>query len=311
MADCLILSDDAGDFAAELLRTTKPPLPVEVCTSVEAALGKYSGQSILFGSPDLVAKVLPELPQVDWVQSTWAGVTPLIAIDRRDYILTGVKDVFGPQISEYVMGYLLAHELKIHERMQQQHSRNWFTAPSGVLEGKRLGIMGTGSIGSHLARTAEAFGLSVRGLNSAGAPASQFGEVMPVSQLHDFLDGLDYLVTVLPHTEETDRLLDKAALAILPAHAYVVNVGRGNVIDDAALVAALQNNELAGAALDVFDQEPIPDDSPLWNTPDLSITAHVAAMSHPSLIVPIFVDNYRRYSNGQPLKHTIDLDKGY
>ena len=134
---------------------------------------------------------------------------------------------------------------------------------------------------------------------------------MPLSRLHDFLEPLDYLVAVLPQTAATEKLLDKTALAKLPAHAYFINVGRSNVLDDKALTDALQGKELAGATLDVFDQEPLPVDSPLWDTPGLSITAHIAAISHPSLIVPIFVENYRRYVSKQALRYVVDFDKGY
>ena len=311
MSDCLIVSGAAREFADEISRTADSPVACEVCTSTSEALARYSGQSVLFGNPDMVAAILPALPAVDWVQSTWAGVKPLAMIDRRDYVLTGVKEVFGAQISEYVMGYLLAHELRVLERMQQQRMRNWFTQSSSVLQGKRLGVMGTGSIGSHIAKTAGVFGVKVAGLNSTGALSPEFDAVLPAAQLHDFLDGLDYLVSTLPQTNGTDNLLDATALAKLPSHAYFINVGRGNVVDDAALMHALQNDDLGGAALDVFDEEPIPEDSPFWDTPRLSITAHIAAISHPSLIVPIFLENYRRYINGEPLQFVIDLDKGY
>jgi phosphoglycerate dehydrogenase-like enzyme len=311
MTECLIIAAAAKELAEEISRTADCPIPVKACTSAEEALDVYADQTIVFGNPDMIAGILPELPGVGWVQSSWAGVTPLIAIDRRDYVLTGVKDVFGPQISEYVMGYLLAHELKVLERMNQQRNHNWFDDSSGVLRGKCLGIMGTGSIGAHIANTARVFGVKVTGLSRSGGPSSAFDKVMPVAQLHEFLEETDYLVATLPQTDGTENLLDKAALAKLPAHAYFINVGRSNVVNGKALADALRNNELAGAALDVFDEEPIPRKSPLWNTPGLSITAHIAAISHPSLIVPIFVENYRRYCDKQPLKYVVDFDRGY
>ena len=311
MPGCLVLSGAAERFAEEIARAGDIDIAVEACTTVAEALRRYSGQSIVFGNPDLVAAILPELPAVDWVQSTWAGVKPLCDIARRDYVLTGVKDVFGPQISEYVMAYLLAHKLKVHERMARQCKREWYPASSGVLHGKRLGVMGTGSIGAHVARTGRAFGMKLTGLSRSGAPLPDFNHVEPVSRLHDFLAGLDFLVTTLPQTDSTDRLLDRAALGKLPSHAYVINVGRGNVIDDDALVEALESGTLAGAALDVFNEEPLPCDSRFWSAPNLTITAHIAAISHPSLIAPVFLENYRRFSNGEPLKFVIDLDKGY
>lgn len=311
MPDCLIITANAEELAEEIARLADFPIAIKACTSAEQAMAEYADESVIFGNPDMIAAVLPKMWAVDWIQSTWAGVTPLMALDQRDYVLTGIKDVFGPQMSEYVMGYLLAHELRVVQRMHEQREHNWCKTLSGTLQGKRLGMMGTGSIGRHIAKTATHFGVKVTGLSRSGAESPEFEHVLKVGQLHAFLEHLDYLVAALPQTSATDKLLDAAALARLPAHAYFINIGRSNVVDDEALIDALRHNKLAGAALDVFDEEPIPQDNPLWDTPNLSITAHVAAVSHSSLIVPIFVDNYRRYSEEQPLKFVIDFDAGY
>ena len=307
----MIVTTIADEFAEEVARISASPIPVKACATAEQALNEYNGETILFGSPSMIVPILPELPSVKWVQSSWAGVTPFMNSSRRDYLLTGVKDVFGPQMSEYVIGYLLAHELKVLQRNKEQSKHNWFKDFSGTLQAKRLGIMGTGSIGKHIAGTAKHFGMRVTGLSRSGAATSGFDEVMSANELYRFLRETDYLVATLPHTKETDNLLDAAALEILPAHAYFINVGRSNVIDDDALIDALQNGNLAGATLDVFDEEPIPKNSTLWDAPNLSITAHIAAISDPLLLVPIFVDNYQRYINDQPLRYVIDFDAGY
>ena len=311
MPTCLIVTATVEEYVEELTRLADAPIPFKACNSAEQALEAYTDESILFGRPDMIAELLPKMPTVDWVQSTWAGVTPLIDARRRDYVLTGVKDVFGPQISEYVIGYLLAQQLRVLERMQEQQRHSWFKGHSGTLEGKRLGIMGTGSIGQHIAKSARCFDMTVAGFSRSGTHQPGFDSVMQADQLHEFLAAIDYLVAILPNTPDTDKLLDAAALAKLPAHAYFINIGRSNVVDDEALIDALRKNKLAGAALDVFDLEPIPQDSPLWDTPNLTITAHVAAVSYPSIIVPIFVDNYRRYLKQQPLKFVVDFDAGY
>jgi len=311
MSDCLLLTSDADKFAEEIKRLADFPLCISVCKSPAQALEVYAGQAVVFGEPAMIAAVLEKTPEVEWVQSTWAGVTPLVSCKRRDYVLTGVKGIFGPQMSEYVLGYLLAHELKFVERMRAQRERDWAAIPSGVLQGKRLGVMGTGSIGQHLARTAASFGVSVTGLSRSGVAAPNFETVRPVDQLYEFLEGIDYLVSTLPQTDATDSLLDAAALAKLPRHAYFINVGRSNVIDDAALIDALRDGGIAGAALDVFDEEPLPHDSPLWDTPNLSVTPHIAAISHPALITPIFIDNFRRYLRGHALQYVVDFDAGY
>lgn len=311
MPDCLIISSDAADLAREIERISEIPIETRPCISAEQAVGEYGGETILFGQPAMIAQALPEMPGVDWVQSSWAGVEPLLNFERRDYRLTGIKGVFGPQMSEYVFGHLLAFELRLSERAARQQNKEWYQARSGTLHGKRLGIMGTGSIGRHIARTARAFGMTVSGLSRTGEETPGFDSVEPSNRIDGWLGNLDYLVATLPRTPQTNHLLNEKTLALLPAHCFLVNVGRSNVLDEAALVDALRNRRLGGAALDVFEQEPLPEDSPLWHCPGLSITAHISAISHPGLIAPIFVENYRRYRAGLELKYRVDFEAGY
>jgi len=307
----LIIGDDAGDYAALVETADDLSISIAVCPNASDAASVYSDQTILFGNPDSIARVLPDMPTVEWVQSTWAGVTPLLEIGRRDYLLTGIKGVFGPQMSEFVIGYMLASELKVIERLAAQRDRQWFKKASGTLLGKKIGVMGTGSIGQAIARRAKDNGMTVTGLSRTGESNPDFENVFKVEDLHKFLHDLDYLVSVLPHTTETDQLLDQSALAQLPAHAYFINVGRANVVDDEALLSALASDQLRGAVLDVFDVEPVPAESRLWDAPNLLITGHIAAISHPALIAPIFLENYRRFVSGQSLQNVISFDNGY
>jgi len=311
MADALIITRIADEFVDEISRLSGGSIDVTACRTVKEAALAYTDETVLFGNPADIAEVLPAMPTVDWVQSSWAGVAPLIALDKRDYTLTGVKDVFGPQMSEYVFGYLLAHELKILRRKHEQKKRHWYREHSGVLDSKTIGVMGTGSIGRHIAATARAFNMQVIGFSRSGDGVNGFDAVYSPSSLHEFLARSNYLVSTLPATVETDHLLNERSIRHLPDHAYFVNVGRSNVVDDDALMKALRTGKLSGAAIDVFDSEPVPADSPLWNTPNLSLTAHIAAISHPLLIVPIFIENYRRYAAGKPLLHVVDFEAGY
>lgn len=306
----LIVSEDAEELA-RLVNEGAPSVDVTTATSAGEAAAVYDDHRVLFGSPASIAEILPDMPAVEWVQSTWAGVTPLVQLDRKDYVLTGIKDVFGPQMSEYVIGYLLAHELRILRRVEEQRARRWWPGESGALAGKQLGILGAGSIGRAIAGKAQALGVTVLGLSRSGAEHPEFASVYPTTHLAEFLGRLDYLVSVLPGTPATDRLLNAGTLAMLPARAVFVNVGRGNVVDHAALIESLREGRLAGAVLDVFDEEPVPHDSPLWDTPNLLMTAHMAAVSHPALIAPIFLENYRRFVSGRELLHVVDFDRGY
>jgi len=307
----LILGDDSAELGGLIAANAELSIPVTVCRDAADATAAYKDQSILLGDPVSIAHILADMPTVKWVQSTWAGVTPLLEIERRDYVLTGIKDVFGPQMSEYVLGYMLAHELRITERLTEQRSHQWCESASGTLLGKKIGVMGTGSIGEAIASRAHRNGMVVTGLSRSGRPNSTFEDVYTTADMAGFLSELDYLVSVLPDTPETDNLLDEASLAHLSSHACFINVGRANVVDDDALIQALNSNALGGAVLDVFDEEPVPEDSPLWDTPNLLMTPHIAAISHPELIVPIFLQNYERFITGRTLMNLIDFEHGY
>ena len=265
----------------------------------------------MFGNPQMIAEVLTELPDVRWVQSSWAGVAPLIGHPRRNYHLTGIKNVFGPQMAEYVLGYLLAHELRIFERYEKQQTRTWFPEASGVLHGKRLGVLGTGSIGSYVAEASLAFGMRPTGFSRSGQGKAPFEKVYDAASIVDFLEPLDYAVATLPATAETRHILNKETLSALPNHAVLVNIGRSATINTDHLTAALDEQRIAGAILDVFDEEPLSRSNPIWNTKNLIVTAHIAAISHPLLVVPIFIDNYHRLREGRELQYLIDFDVGY
>jgi phosphoglycerate dehydrogenase-like enzyme len=307
----LVLSDDAVEYLPLLAGLARQGTELAVASSVPAARTAWSGQPVVLGRPDLVAAVLGEMPAVRWVQSTWAGVTPLLALERRDFLLTGIKDTFGPQMTEYVLGHLLARELRVSERLERQRRHQWWPETSGSLQGKTLGIMGTGSIGRCMARMAAHFGLRVIGYNRSGVAEEGFEQVFPSARLEAFLAIPDYLVCVLPDTPDTHHLLNERTLRSLRRSCCLVNVGRGNAIDEAALAAALHRGDIAGAVLDVFQSEPLAATSPLWDAPGVVVTAHIAAKSHPPDIARIFIENYNRFVAGEPLNYSIDFARGY
>jgi phosphoglycerate dehydrogenase-like enzyme len=306
-----ILDRDAHDYLPLLEGLARQGVELSTAISPVSARAAWAGQPVVLGQPDLVASALAGMPGVRWVQSTWAGVTPLLKLERRDFLLTGVKGVFGPQMAEYVLGVLLARELRLAERREHQDRRDWWPADSGSLQGKTLGVMGSGSIGRCIAARAAAFGLRVIGCSRRGGSVDGFERMFPVERLDEFLPLADYLVCVLPDTPETSGLLGAQAFRVMRNSCCLVNVGRGNVIDEAALVEALHQGEIAGAVLDVFREEPLPTGSPLWDAPGLTLTAHVAAKSHPPEIARIFVDNYNRFVAGEPLLYPIDFERGY
>jgi len=267
---------------------------------------------VVLGEPSLIAPAIGRLSSITWVQSTWAGVEPLLdPALRRDYVLTNARGVFGGLMSEYVFGYLLAHERMIFRKHAAQQEGRWDAAPPGTLKGKQIGLLGVGSIGAALARTAKHFGMRVKGYTRSSEGCADVDEYFHGAERIAFARDLDYLVCIVPNTSGTRRLVDAELLAALPPRAVFVNPGRGAAVDESALADALQSRRLACAVLDVFQQEPLPPDHVLWRTPNVLITSHTAALSAPEDIAPVFIDNYRRFAAGQPLWHRVDFEAGY
>jgi phosphoglycerate dehydrogenase-like enzyme len=302
MPKLLLLSQDPDSYLA-LLQAALPRLEIVTAPAADCDLA--------FGDPSLLKDAIPHLPSLMWLQSTWAGVEPLLnPALPRNYILTNARGVFGPLMSEFIFGYLLLYERNILQHLESQKQNRWNNLLTGTLRGKTLGLMGVGSIGAHVAGTAKHFGMTVRGFTRASEDCADV-DVYFHADLPAFADGLDYLVNILPNTRETRQLIDSSVLAALPAHALFLNVGRGSAVDESALTQALNTGRLRGAVLDVFQQEPLPPDHIFWRTPNLLITSHTAAPSFPKDIAALFIDNYRLYIDGKPLKYQVDFERGY
>lgn len=269
--------------------------------------------NIVLGDPDALVSALPKLKRLEWVQSTWAGFTPLLAPDlRRDYMLTHIKDVFGPMMTEYVLCHMLMNERKSLARYASQQNGQWDTTDPGQIKGKTVGIMGPGSIGQHIARAAKYFGMATKGYSRHGAACDGVDQCYDNQyDLAEFVRDLDYLVAVLPDTPDTCNLVDERVLSAMKPEAVFINVGRGNVVDEDALAAAVNNGRPAGAVLDVFKEEPLHENHPFWHTPGIIVTSHTAALSFPEEITPVFIDNYHRFVQGTPLKYQVDFSRGY
>lgn len=312
MHKLLILAREEGEYHRFVQAAHLPDLETISTADPMEASARATGCDMAFGEPSLLCQALPHLDRLRWVQSTWAGIEPLLDLSlRRDYVLTNACGVFGGLMSEYVFGYMLAHERQIFQAHAAQTARHWDPRPAGSLHGKQLGLLGVGSIGAAVARTAKHFAMRVKGYTRSSEACPSVDAYFHVPDWRAFAADVDYLVSVLPNTSETRLIVDATKLRMLPRRAVFINPSRGSVVDEAALAAALQAGELAGAVLDVFEQEPLPRDNVLWRTPNVLITAHTAAVSVPEDIAAIFVDNYRRLVRGQPLRCRVDFDRGY
>ncbi|PMF08067.1 2-ketoacid reductase, partial [Vibrio lentus] len=231
---------------------------------------------------------------------------------RQDYTLTNVKGIFGPAIAEYVLGYTISHFRHFTHYHQQQQQRNWQPQLYTSLADKTMVILGTGSIGSHLAKAASAFGIHTIGVNRTGIPSKQetFKDTFHINELEAALKQADIVVNTLPSTDETYHLLNQTTLSYC-SNVLLFNVGRGEGVDNKALLLAIKNKWVEHAFLDVFECEPLTQEHPFWKLPQVTITPHIAALSEPRQVVEIFANNYQQWRDGFTLNHTIDFDKGY
>ncbi len=308
----LILSRDPTRYAELIKRFDFTDLELVAFDSVEEAKKYVENCNIIFGAPKLIALILVAANKLQWVQSIFAGVEYLLSPPQRtDYILTGVKGVFGPLMSEYVFAYILAIERNILEVYENQQRKVWQKIQYKSLRGRLIGICGLGSVGLHIARTAKHFGMKVWGYKRSYEEVPGIDRIFTQSDFKEFLSNPDYIVITLPSTPDTLHLMDYDTIKAMKSSAVLINVGRGSVVSESALVRALEEKLIRGAVLDVFEEEPLPQESRLWALPNVVITPHNSGFSFPEDIVKIFAENYRRFVDKKPLKYIVDFNRGY
>lgn len=286
--------------------------------TAEALAAALEGADVLLawsGGRDLLRPAWGSARSLRWIQAASAGVDGLLFPELVDseVVVTNAHGVFDRPIAEHVTAMLLLFAKDLRGVLERQRRREWRPRDTETLEGKRLLVVGVGSIGRAIARTAKAFGMMVRGVGRTTRPDALFGTVMGVDELHDALRWADVVVDALPATPATHHLFDAEAFAAMNPWVRFVNVGRGSTVDEAALIEALRAGRIAAAALDVFETEPLPPDSPLWELPNVVITPHVAGdvAGWREAVVELFVENLERYLTGEPLKGVVDKRLGF
>jgi len=307
----LIAEHDHAVYA-RLLRQAAPEL--EVLTSGDSAeLARQAVDCpVWLGQPDLLATLLRQGHQPQWLQSTWAGITPLLADGlRRDYRLTRAVGIFGQVMAEYVLTYMLGHEREVLARLVSQVERKWDNRTGQSLVGRKVLIVGTGDIGQSVAQFLLPFGVKLYGIASQAREQAPFIEVAGLEDLGRLVGEVDYVVNLLPNTPSTHDLYDAALFKQFKPTGLFINAGRGVAVVDADLVQALKDGHLAGAVIDVCRQEPLPQRHPFWTAWGLLLTGHSSAPTSPELMVQLFVDNLRAYEAKQALRGEVDFARGY
>ncbi len=281
-------------------------------------LEQIATTEVLMGTTGTAREYFEAASNLRWFQSINAGLERLEreGILGMGFAVTSGAGIASVAIAEWVLGTMVMLTKNLHVYVRQQGECNWESRRSGELDGKTVGIVGLGAIGRETAKRCRAFGMPViasRRTVSAGSADPDCDLLLPYSDLDRLLEESDYVVLSLPLTAETRGLIGAAQLARMKPTAFLLNVARGDVIDQGALVAALKTGVIAGAGLDVTSPEPLPADSDLWTIPNLILTPHMSGNveGYGHKAAGVFVANLRRYVAGEPLEHLANATLGY
>jgi len=277
----------------------------------------------IFVGYSLRTEQLKYAKKLKWIHSTAAGIAQLTYPELREsgMLVTNPRGVFSVPMAEHIMGLLIAMARNFPDSVRFQDKSKWgqqqiWDKPQRLTElsGKILLIVGYGSIGEELAKRAKAFGMRMWGVTRSGKGDMTFAEkIVPASSLRDALRQADYVVIAAPETAETKHLIGVAEISYMKRGARLVNVGRGSLLDETALISALNDGQLGGAALDVTGTEPLPENSPLWRAPNLFITPHTSAVSDRlwERQADLLVELLELWFSGREMRNVVDLARGY
>jgi glyoxylate/hydroxypyruvate reductase len=255
-------------------------------------------------------------PRLRWLQSTSAGIGQMVkrvGLDRTDITFTTASGVHARPLADFCLMAMLMFAKNYVWMERDKKAKRWERYCGEELTGKTLAIVGIGRVGQEVARHGKRMDMRVTGMRRSDAPVPDVDKLFDRAELHAMLREADFLVLAAPHTPETEGIIGEAELAVLKPSAVLINIGRGALVDEDALIQALQQRRLAGAALDVLRDEPPPQDSPLWDMPNVIISPHSASTvtQENARITDIFCDNLRRYLSGQPLRNVLDKERLY
>ncbi|MGB7257612.1 MAG: D-2-hydroxyacid dehydrogenase [Pseudolabrys sp.] len=261
---------------------------------------------LLCFSPPMADHVVRDAKKLKWIQALGTGVDNIVDLPSlgKEVLVTNVRGIHGPPVSEAAISYMLELARKLPDATRAQEKREWVRWPAQLLHGKTVGILGVGLIAEALAPICKAFGMTVVGISSGPRATSGFDRMVHRDDLVKIAGELDYLVALTPLTKETRGIVGTKVLAAMKPSAYVVNVARGGVVDEPALIEALDKGTIAGAALDVFAQEPLPPDNPIWRAKNALIYSHLGGYSegYEDRAMPTIAGNMACYLAGEPRK---------
>ncbi len=307
----LVYHPEEAQAYARLIRAPRGRVRVRVASTPADAEPYLEEMEVLYtwGFPP---GFFPSARRLRWVQVMGAGVDRFLdAPFPPKVILTRAEGMFGPWMAEYTFAWLLWGNQHLETLRAAQRASRWEPVPPTLLRDRTLGVVGLGSIGRSIAHLGRAFAMRVIGLNRSGRQVPEVERVYRRAAVREMLRASDYVVLVVPLTPETRGIIGEAELRAMRPGAWLLNIGRGALIQENALIRALRERWIAGAVLDVFLEEPLPADHPFWQIPNVVVTPHISGPSDPAEIAPIFNENLQRFLQGRPLRGRVDLRRGY
>jgi len=292
--------------------------PTKRTPEQEARFVEMLGRAeVVFDFPSGHYRDLPAVaPRLRWLQSTSAGIGQMVkrvGLDQTDITFTTPSGVHARPLADFCLMAMLMFAKNYQWMDRDKKAKRWERYCGEELTGKTLAIVGIGRVGQEVARHGKRMDMRVTGMRRSDAPVPDVDKLFDRAELHAMLREADFLVLAAPHTPETEGIIGEREIAVLKPSAVLINIGRGALVDEDALIRALQEKRLAGAALDVLREEPPPQDSPLWDMPNVIISPHSASTvtQENARITDIFCDNLRRYLSGQPLRNVLDKKQLY
>jgi glyoxylate/hydroxypyruvate reductase A len=304
-------ADQAKEYAA-LVRAPRGRVALSVCATPTEAAAAVAEADVIYAWK-FPADLYPRAGRLRWLHIMGAGVDgALVAALPPHVVVTRVPGVFGPWMREYVLGWCLAVTQRMPLYREAQRQRRWRSdVIPERLAGKAMVIVGVGDIGRTIAAAARGLGMRVLGISRSGRPVPNVERVHRVRALPRLVREADFVVTALPLTAETRGLIDARILAAMRPTAWLINIGRGALIDEGALLTALRERRIGGAVLDVFEREPLPPEHPFWSLDNVVVTPHISGPSTPPEMATVFNDNLARWLAGRRLRHVVDRVRGY
>ena len=314
----VLIGEDVGEKNVARLRDRFPEVTFIFAPTPDGVVANAPGVSIVF-TKNLPAAAIRAAHRLEWVQAGIAGVDGMLAQGMREHpaVLTNARGAHGIPMAEHILAMMFALAnrvpLLVEARPERRRVGRQATREKWELEGQTICVVGLGDVGGTLAHKCKALGLRVFGIRRSTEPFPGIDRLLQPSALAEALPEADHVALCLPGTAETRQMLGAAEIALLKPTACVYNVGRGGALDQDALIAALREGRLGGAGLDVTTPEPLPDDSPLWDLPNVILGQHSSGHSpfNHDRITDIFADNLARYLRGEPLRNVVEKERGY